>query len=234
MALLYVFSMRFRPINRQLSLWTWKSRIHRSASITGYVENPQAFHGNVFAHLSSKYKNPLVLSQHMFCSSASDNKTDVKKFNLIYKFPGIRMCKILSRLKLLQTLLTLTVLPPLYYYYLQGQVAEFTVFHFTGIAVFAGVMLYSLTYYLQRIIGMIYINQEATTLKISHLTFWGERKDIYLPIEDVKTLSETGDQKGEVLHKFRRYSSLDVLYLTIRFGQILDKEKFTFIFGDIK
>lgn len=235
MALLYGLSMRFRPINQRILLWTWKSRLHRSASFIGCGENPQAIPGNVFSHFTSfKYRNPQLLSQNTFCLSATDTKTDVNKFQLIYKFPGIRMCKAVSRLKILQTMLTIMVLPPIYYYYLQGQVAEFVVFYFTGISVFAGAMLYSLTYYLQRIIGMIYINQVATTLKISHLTFWGKRKDIFLPVEDVKALSETGDQKGEVLFQVRRYSSPDILYITTRFGQIVDKEKFCFIFGEIK
>ncbi|KAM5152511.1 transmembrane protein 186 [Mantella aurantiaca] len=232
MALPYVFSMSFRPINRQLLLWTWRSGLRRSASFIGFEEKPQVLHGNVFSHLSFKYRIPQVQSQHMFCSSAHD--TDVKKFNLIYKFPGIRMLKAVSRLKLLQTVLTVTLCPPIYYYYSQGQIEGITVFYFTGLAVFAGAMLYSLTYYFQRIIGMIYINQEATTLKVSHLTFWGKRKDIYLPIEDVKPLSESGDKKGEILLQFRRYSSPQIMYLTVRYGHIVEKEKFSFIFGEIK
>ncbi|CAI9547755.1 unnamed protein product [Staurois parvus] len=234
MALLYGFSMRFRPINQQILLWTWRSRLHRSASLIGCRETPQAIHGNVFSHLSVKVRHPQVQSQNTFCSSASDTTTDEKKFHVIYKFPGIRMCKAVSRLKILQTMLTFTALPPVYYYYLQGQVSELVFYYFTGLTVFAGVMLYSITYYLQRIIGMIYVNQEATTLKISHLTFWGKRKDIFLPVEDVKVLSETGDIKGEVFLQIRRYSSPDVLYITKHYGQVMDKEKFQFIFGEIK
>ncbi|XP_072275008.1 transmembrane protein 186 isoform X2 [Pyxicephalus adspersus] len=234
MAVLCAFSTRFRPINRQLFLWTWRSSLHVwNTSFIGCEKKLEASNGHLFSHLSYQYRNAQIQSQHMLCSSPAKTETDVKKFNLIYKFPGIRLCKVLSRLKLLQTTLTVTVLPPLYYYCLQGQVPESTAFYFTGIAVFAGVMLYSFGYYFQRIIGMIYINQENTTLKVSHLTFWGRRKDIYLPIADVKPMSETGDRKGEVLLQFKRYSRPDVLYFTKRYGQILDEEKFNLIFGEI-
>lgn len=229
-----VFSMRFRLLNRQLLLWTGRSRSYRSAISIRCKEIPNAIHENVFLHSTLKSSSPRVQSQEMFCTSAHGTKTDTQEFYLIYKFLGIRMLKAVSRLKLLQTGLVIAVLPPVYYFYLEGQIADITVALLTGITVFACAMLYSLTYWFQRIIGMIYVNQEATTLKISHLTFWGKRKDIYLPVKDVKPMSETGDRKGEVLIQVKRYSSPHILYLPIRFCQIVDKEKFSLLFGELK
>ncbi|XP_075421280.1 transmembrane protein 186 [Ascaphus truei] len=159
---------------------------------------------------------------------------DPDKFTLIYKFPGIWFCRSLSRLKLLQTTVTMLLLPPVYYFYLQGQVSYACVVYCSGTAILAGTMLYCLTYYLRRIIGMIYLNGAGTTLKVSHLTFWGKRRDIFIPVEDVKTLAETGDGRHETLLQFRRYSSSDVLYFTTKFGRILDRERFIMLFGEFK
>ncbi|XP_075035935.1 transmembrane protein 186 [Mixophyes fleayi] len=229
MAQLFIKSVRFRAIYAQLSVRIWKSKELCRATFTAREMTS--------SYLLSSIKKPQIQSTHMFCTSAPpDIKTedDTKNFNLIYKFPGIQYCRAISRLKLLQTTLTVLLIPPIYYYYLQGQLSQFTVVYFTGTAVFAGFMLYSLSYYLRRIIGMIYVDDDVTTLKVSYLTFWGNRRNLFVPVEDVKKLSETGDGKRELIFQFGRYSSPDVLYFTTRFGQILDREKFTFIFGEIK
>ncbi|XP_068102935.1 transmembrane protein 186 [Hyperolius riggenbachi] len=240
MSHILALSVLVRPISRQLSTRTWSARLHSRASFIQsdkYSRRTQA----ASSHLFCKYEIPQVQSAYMFYSSSPDMKNDAhpdkndapNDYHLIYKFPAIRFCRFVSRLKILQTALTVVLLPPIYYSYLQEQVTLVSVVYCTGIAAFAGGMLYSLSYYLRRFIGMIYINQEATTLKVAHLTFWGGRKDIYLPIEDVKKLSETGDSKREIILQLQTYSSPHVLYFTLRFAQILDKEKFRQIFGEL-
>ncbi|KFZ50873.1 Transmembrane protein 186, partial [Podiceps cristatus] len=163
---------------------------------------------------------------------AVDGKTE--EFKLVYRFPGIKYCRVLSRLKLLQTATTAAMLPPICYLYLQDQVSQNILLYTTGIALFAGAMLYGMSYFFRRIIGLIYLNETSRTVKVSHLTFWGRRNDIYCPIETVMTLDEVGDSKGELLLQFKRYSSTDILYFTIKFGQIVDRQKFTQIFGEFE
>eukprot|EP00079_Xenopus_tropicalis_P012483 XP_002939485.1 PREDICTED: transmembrane protein 186 [Xenopus tropicalis] len=190
---------------------------------------------SLFLHHRSKA--PLPLMNQIYFSSSPPllaGISNTEKFTMIYKFPGIKYCRAVSRLKLLQTALTAIFLPPMYYYYIQGQVTYLWVVYSTGTALFAGLMLYCLSFYLRRIIGMIYLNTAGTTLKVSHLTFWGKRKDLYIPIDDVKALSETGDHRRETILQFKRYSSSDTLYFTSQFGIILDKEKFIRLFGAIK
>ncbi|KAF1539521.1 hypothetical protein FQV19_0011472, partial [Eudyptula minor] len=160
---------------------------------------------------------------------ALDEKTE--EFKLVYRFPGIKYCRVLSRLKLLQTATTMVMLPPICYLYLQDQVSQNILLYTTGIAFFAGAMLYGMSYFLRRIIGLIYLNETGRTVKVAHLTFWGRRNDIYCPVETVMPLDEAGDSKGELLLQFKRYNSTDILYFTIKFGQIVDRQKFTQIFG---
>ncbi|NXJ84068.1 TM186 protein, partial [Trogon melanurus] len=156
------------------------------------------------------------------------------EFRLVYRFPWIKYCRVLSRLKLLQTATTTLLLPPVCYLYLQDQVSQNVLFYTAGIAFFAGAMLYGMSYFFRRMIGLIYLSETGCTVKVSHLTFWGRRNDIYCPVEAVVTLDETGDSKGELLLQFKRYNSTDVLYFTTRFGQIVDREKFTQIFGELE
>ncbi|NXE22853.1 TM186 protein, partial [Ardeotis kori] len=162
---------------------------------------------------------------------AVDGKTE--EFKLVYRFPGIKYCRVVSRLKLVQTATTAAILPPVCYLYLQDQVSQNILLYTTGIALFAGAMLYGMSYFFRRIIGLIYLNETGRTVKVSHLTFWGRRNDIYCPVETVMTLDEVGDSKGELLLQFKRYNSADILYFTIKFGQIVDRQKFTQIFGEL-
>ncbi|NXI73294.1 TM186 protein, partial [Anseranas semipalmata] len=175
------------------------------------------------------------------CSSAPaavvrQKATDenAEEFKVVYRFPGIKYCRVLSRLKLVQTATTLAVLPPICYLHLQDQVSQTILLYTAGIAFFAGAMLYGMSYFFRRIIGLIYLSETGRTVKVAHLTFWGRRNDIYCPVETVMTLDEVGDVKGEVLLQFKRYDSTDVLYFTIKYGQIVDRQKFMQIFGELQ
>uniref|UniRef100_A0A8C9EKD0 Transmembrane protein 186 n=1 Tax=Pavo cristatus TaxID=9049 RepID=A0A8C9EKD0_PAVCR len=161
-----------------------------------------------------------------------DGKSE--EFSVVYRFPGIKYCRVLSRLKLLQTATTLLVLPPVCYLYLQQQLPQAVLLYTAGIAVFAGVMLYGMSYFFRRIIGLIYLSESGRTVKVAHLTFWGRRNDIYCPLETVMTLDEVGDARGELLLRFRRYNSTEILYFTIKYGQIVDRQKFVQIFGELQ
>ncbi|NXI39025.1 TM186 protein, partial [Galbula dea] len=170
--------------------------------------------------------------QCRLASAAVDQKTE--EFKLVYRFPGIKYCRVLSRLKLLQTATTVAILPPIAYLYLQDQVSQNALVFSGGIAFFAGAMLYGMSYFLRRIIGFIYLNEAGHTVRVAHLTFWGRRNDIYCPKETVMTLDEVGDNKGEILLQFKRYNSTDILYFTLKYGQIVDRQKFTEIFGELE
>ncbi|KAM4026434.1 transmembrane protein 186-like isoform 1-T2 [Anomaloglossus baeobatrachus] len=234
MAQLIIRSLWIRPFCQQCSVQLWKSSVPYRTAFTGCGRITRPSHGEVSLLLSSASKKQWVQTVSLFrtASPLSTKTDDSTKFTLIYKFPAIRYCKVVSRLKIMQTTMTLLILPPIYYYYLQGQLSQFTVVYCTGAALFAGAMLYGLSYYLRRIIGMLYVDDDLTTLKVSYLTFWGKRRNILVPIDDVKRFSETGDTKGEILRQFARYSNPNILYFTTRYGLVLDREKFKAVFGE--
>ncbi len=103
----------------------------------------------------------------------------------------------------------------------------------TGIAVFAGIMLYSISHNVRRVVGMMYLDSTQTVLKVSHLTFWGHRRDIYVPVSDVKTLGDSGDTKGEPILRLKRYSCPDTMYFSTRLGRVVDRNAFEKVFGSL-
>ncbi|GCB70660.1 transmembrane protein 186 [Scyliorhinus torazame] len=160
--------------------------------------------------------------------------TDHEHFTTIYRFQGIRFLRAISQLKVLQTGITVALLPTVYYFYLQEQVQYAVLSYITGLSGFAIAMLYSMSYYLRHFIGMLYLNDSGTILKVSHLTFWGRRNDFYVPVKDVMPLGDTGDAVNEIILQFKQYNSTEVFYFTIKFGKVVDKQKFLQVFGGIK
>lgn len=154
-------------------------------------------------------------------------------YSLIYTFPHIKLLRAVSRLKLLQTGITMVLLPPVYVLYLLGDAPFFLVSYTTGIAVFAGAMLYTASHFFRRVVGMMYLDPPQTTIKVSHLTFWGRRRDIYIPVSDVLTIGDTGDSSNETILKLKRYSTAETLYFSTHFGRVVDKPCFEKVFGSL-
>ncbi|TNN57547.1 Transmembrane protein 186 [Liparis tanakae] len=153
------------------------------------------------------------------------------KYTMIYTLPHMKLLGAVSRLKLLQTAFTVVILPPVFIFYLQGVVPFFLVGYTTGVALFAGAMLYTASHFFQRVVGMMYLDSSQTTLKVSHLTFWGRRCDIYLPLSDVMTIADTGDYLNESILKLKRFSSPQTMYFSTQFGRVVDQQGFKKVFG---
>ncbi|XP_026216046.1 transmembrane protein 186 [Anabas testudineus] len=184
----------------------------------GHTPVQQRFHGLVI---------PKITGLVRYSDSSS------QKYTMIYTLPHIKFLRAVSRLKLLQTAITMVILPPVYFLYLRGDVSFFLVSYSTGIALFAGVMLYTASHFFRRVVGMMYLDPSQTTLKVSHLTFWGRRHDIYLPVSDVMTTGDTGDSANETILKLKRYSSPQTLYFSTHFGRVVDRQGFEKVFGNL-
>lgn len=185
----------------------------------GYTPIQQSFHGLVIPKITGLVRY-------------SDSST--QKYTMIYTLPHIKLLRAVSRLKLLQTAITVVILPPVYFLYLHGDISSFLVGYTTGIALFAGVMLYTASHFFRSVVGMMYLDPSQTTLKVSHLTFWGRRHDIFLPVSDVMTIGDTGDSTNETILKLKRYSTPQTLYFSTHFGRVVDRQGFEKVFGNLK
>ncbi|XP_016410452.1 transmembrane protein 186-like [Sinocyclocheilus rhinocerous] len=198
-------------------------RCHRA----GLISHTHVQYSSDLVHVGRR--KPIAFTHAMSFSSDLASR----KYSLIYTFPAIKGLRALSRLKLMQTGITVVLLPTVYYLYLQGQASVMLLSYSTGIAVFAGIMLYSISHYVRRVVGMMYLDSTRTVLKVSHLTFWGHRRDIYVPVSDVMTLGESGDTKGEPILCLKRYSRSDTMYFSPRLGRVVDKNAFEKVFGSL-
>ncbi|KAM7149014.1 transmembrane protein 186 [Molossus nigricans] len=157
--------------------------------------------------------------------------TETEKFQMIYRFDAIRAFGYLSKLKVAQTALTVVALPPGFYWYSQGLMTFNSLCLMGGIAGFALAMLYWMSYFFRRLVGILYVNESGTMLRVAHLTFWGWRQDTYCPVAEVIPLTETQDRPQELFVRIQQYNGKQTFYLTLRYGRILDRERFTQVFG---
>ncbi|XP_005349343.1 transmembrane protein 186 [Microtus ochrogaster] len=159
--------------------------------------------------------------------------TETEKFHTIYRFNAIRVLGYVSRLKLAQTAMTVIALPPGFYSYSQGLLTLNSLCLMSGIACFALAMLCWMSYFFRRLVGILYVNESGTMLRVAHLTFWGWRQDTYYAVSDMIPLTESKDQAQEVFVRIQQYSGKQTFYLTLRYGRILDKERFSQVFGTL-
>ncbi|XP_039647174.1 transmembrane protein 186 [Perca fluviatilis] len=199
-----------------------------SCLLTGRIPDGVHTHSPGHTPIQQSFHGPLIPKTTALVRY-SDLST--QKYTMIYTLPHIKLLRALSRLKLLQSAITVVILPPVYLLYFQGDIPFFLVSYTTGIALFAGVMLYTASHFFRRVVGMMYLDPSQTTLKVSHLTFWGRRHDIYMPVSDVMTIGDTGDSVNETILKLKRYSCPETLYFSINFGRVVDKQGFEKVFG---
>lgn len=195
-----------------------------SCLLTGRIPNGLQPHPSAYTPVHQS-------SRESFIPKIKYSDLSTNNYSLIYTMPHIKFFRAVSRLKLLQTAITVVILPPVYVLYFQGHASFFQVSYTTGIALFAGVMLYTISHFVRRVVGMMYLDPSQSTLKISHLTFWGKRHNIYLPVSDVMTIWDAGDAPNETILKLKRYSTPEIMYFSTRFGQVVDKEGFKKVFG---
>ncbi|XP_048187892.1 transmembrane protein 186 [Perognathus longimembris pacificus] len=166
-------------------------------------------------------------------SAAKQPGLESEKFQMVYRFDSIRVFGFVSRMKLAQTALTVVAVPPAFYWYSQGLLTHTSMCMACGVAGFALSMLYWMSYFFRRLVGILYVNESGTILQVAHLTFWGWRQDTYCPVVDVVPLTETQDRPQDLFIRIRQYSGKQTFYLTLRYGRVLDRERFSQVFGTL-
>ncbi|EGV96899.1 transmembrane protein 186 [Cricetulus griseus] len=158
--------------------------------------------------------------------------TETEKFHTIYRFRAIKRFGFLSRLKLAQTFLTVTALPPGLYWYSQGLLSVKSLYLMSGVSCFTLAMLCWMSYFFQRLVGFMYVNESGTVLRVAHLSFFGWRQDTYCAVSDIIPLSESKEHAQDLLVRIQQYGGKKTFYVTLRYGRILDRERFSQVFGN--
>lgn len=192
------------------------------------------FHISVQALRSSATRN--------LCSKPMGNKEtqDAVKPNKalewtpIYHFPMIETARIFNRLKLYQSIFTGLELPLSVVFYCNGMTDFKTVMVLTISTTVTCFTLYVVTSFFKRLIGTIFIDREKKNLTIAHLTFWGNRKIVTVPVDEIIPLTDGDCDASDAFVKLHRFNTDEVLYLTLRFGKILKRDIFQKVFGNFE
>lgn len=190
-------------------------------------------------HSAGGFSKPCATTgnHRFFTKAAAAEPTDTElknsEFKIIYRFPYIRAARLVTRLKLYQTGLTVIAIPPACYAYLMNIIDLNACIVTASIATFASMMLMIMSSLLQRVLGLVAVNNELQHARFSHLNFWGRRRDVYVPFEDIMTLSDISENKDDIFVKIKRFSNKDFFYLSLRFGKIDDLEKLQLLIGSV-
>ncbi|KAJ8929803.1 hypothetical protein NQ314_017400 [Rhamnusium bicolor] len=162
----------------------------------------------------------------LFANNCKQNENRTENFVPVYKFPYIRQFSLINRLKIYQTVLTVTSVPATvilnYLDYASSDLAEFA----AALGTSGCLTLYGLGYLTTKFIGFIYYDEENHTAKVSYVDFWGSRKDIIIPANDIVPIDELPvTPLNGLFLTFRRFSTNETLKFSLRYGIILDKEK---------
>ena len=78
----------------------------------------------------------------------------------------------------------------------------------------------------------IYTTVECDRVILTHIDFWGRRKNIELDTRDIVPINDIETPNKTIL-PFKRYSTPQTMYYSIKIGQILDRPRFNRIFAGI-
>lgn len=166
-------------------------------------------------------------------SSAQKHASSDPEFRNIYIFRYIVHVRVLSRLKIYQTLLTVGTIPPGVYLHNAGDLSTSGLAAFVGIASLATAMLYVMSAFFRHIVGIISVNQSENVVRISHLSFWGKRCDVQFNLSDIVPLSDMPVKPNDIYQVIQFYEKPFRFYWFLRHGKHTDAEAIQRLFGKI-
>jgi len=89
--------------------------------------------------------------------------------------------------------------------------------------------------FFSRLIGFVYISKDdPEAVRIAHMTFWGNRKDEYYKKTDFVPFSDLPDNVSDIYIHVKVYDQpKSTMYISLKYGYVLDKEQFEEVFGGI-
>ncbi|CAF3370878.1 unnamed protein product [Rotaria socialis] len=153
-------------------------------------------------------------------------------FYLIYRFGFHRPIRYIQILKLSQTLATALITPYQIYSYNEGLITLFEFQFSLFLLSLASFSLYFFGWAATRTICFIYTNVECNRVMLTHVDFWGRRKNIELDTRDIIPINDIETPNKAIL-PFKRYSTTDTMYYSTKLSEILDRPRFNRIFAGL-
>ena len=163
------------------------------------------------------------------CDERIPDINNLSDWVAIYKFNQIKTAKFMCKVKMYQTGLTVLFASSSIHAYFNASSDLEGCLNTTAICAFACVMLYIFGNIFNKMIGFAYISrqdEEKKWIKLSHLTFWGRRRNIKIPVEDLLPLPS--DSSTATLYQVMYlHSDPQIRFiLPLRFATIYDPQEF--------
>uniref|UniRef100_A0A6M2DJ85 Transmembrane protein 186 n=1 Tax=Xenopsylla cheopis TaxID=163159 RepID=A0A6M2DJ85_XENCH len=132
-----------------------------------------------FSNFGSLYLCKNIHNQNTLPESSTDN------FKLIYRLNCIRHLTVINKLKVLQGGVTALAIPTCALLY-HLDIATMDILYMTASIGVTGCITLSIAgAFVTNFIGLIHVNAEKTIAKVAYLDFWGNRKNIEIPVTDI-------------------------------------------------
>ena len=168
-----------------------------------------------------------------------DSVDNAEAFRAVFRFPFTPIIVAICRAKIYMSGIVCLATPGLIYSALYQNLDYQYLYNF-GACGFSVTTLILFGEFFRRCVGIVYINKDYTKVKLAHVTFWGRRNDVDVPLDDIIPLSETSEHAGKIFWKISFYENSiasklvdrSELIICTRYGNIIDREAFIKIFGE--
>lgn len=160
-------------------------------------------------------------------------KAGDQKWTTIFHYPYIKAVRMLIRVKLYQAVGTLVISPAMIVAeqmdWLNTDFSRYAM----ALTISATVVLVAVGYLAERVVGIMYVNEDRSLLRVGHMDFWGNRHDHVFRTKDVAEFADIGEHWDSLYITLRRYSAPnDPLYLSLKHGGIVEDKLFREVFGN--
>lgn len=146
------------------------------------------------------------------------------QFDCVYQFKFITQLRFMNRLKVYQTFISVGFGVSSIILYDMGYVKEIeSMILLNGAMVFALVMMIILSRQTVRVVGRMYLSKDQNTVMISHLNFWGKRRDFQVKLDDVEAIASLGEL-NETLMNLKLRNMDGSMLLSVPYGKNIQQD----------
>ncbi|KAL4240851.1 hypothetical protein ACF0H5_001636 [Mactra antiquata] len=158
-----------------------------------------------------------------YCSSAPDendarskeNNEEMDSCREIFRYKKILYARGLSRLKIYQTAFGVASLPFLGYSYSVGAITSGAAGNAVFVLTLSTAMLYALSLLIQKMVCILKFDKATQTVHISHLTFWGQRRDISLPLSSFEPTTDSNQNQTQGVIRLQTYDKKESFLIVL-------------------
>lgn len=149
-----------------------------------------------------------------------------ENFECVYTFRYINHLRLLSRAKIIQTgASTVFALASIVLYQFEVITDALVLLGVNATMLFALVMLLIISRQTVKVVGRLYLHKHADQVLISHLNFFGKRRDFTLDLNEIRPITTTAELR-DTFFKLQINSMDGHMLIILPLGKIHNVEKF--------